>query len=73
MKKTVATGICVLLTLLMLIPVPLAAWDGRSASYAAFLYPVEDVPRINDTGSAQEVPAGIIIRILGIEVFNHVA
>ena len=64
MKKRVV-GICVVLALVLLMPVPLRLKDGGSVEYRALLYTVTDAHRLPD----QE---GTIIEILGVEVFNNV-
>ena len=64
MKKRLV-GICVVLALVLLMPVPLRLKDGGSVEYRALLYTVTDAHRLPD----QE---GTIIEILGVEVFNNV-
>ena len=69
MKKLLA-GICIILALVLLIPVPLRLKDGGSVEYRAVLYSVTDVHRL-----APELESGYlegtVIEILGIEVFNN--
>lgn len=74
MKKLLA-GICIVLALLLLFPVPLRLKDGGSVEYRAVLYSVTDVHRIRPTPSSvweDNFEAGIIIEILGREVFSRV-
>ena len=64
MKKLLA-GICLVLALVLLIPVPLRLKDGGSVEYRAVLYSVTDVHRL-----APELESGYlegtVIEILGI-------
>ena len=71
MKKKVMIGICVLLAIVLLVPIPMRLKDGGTVVYNAVLYQVEDVHRIKDA-SEDEYLEGVIIKILGIEVYNSV-
>ena len=72
MKKLLA-GICIVLALVLLIPVPIRMKDGGSVEYHALLYSVTDVHRINpDINSSAQFIEGTIIEIFGVEVFNNV-
>ena len=74
MKKLLA-GICIVLVLMLLIPVPVRMKDGGSVEYKAMLYTVTDVHRIRPTPSSvweDNFEEGIIIEILGREVFRRV-
>lgn len=68
MKKKVMIGICVLLAIVLLVPIPMRLKDGGTVVYRAVLYQVEDVHRL----SAVEYLEGMIIRILGMEIYNSV-
>lgn len=70
MKKAIIV-ICILLALILLVPVPMHLKDGGTVVYNAVLYQVEDVHRIKDA-SEDEYLEGVIIRILGMEVYNSV-
>ena len=73
MKKKLIIGICILLVVILLIPIPMRLKDGGTVAYTAILYPVEDVHRLNpDIESEQEYLEGTIVKILGVEVFNNV-
>ena len=61
MKKKVMIGICVLLAIVLLVPIPMRLKDGGTVVYHAILYQVED-----------EYLEGMIVRILGMEVYNSV-
>lgn len=73
MKKKVIIGICILLAIVLLIPIPMHLKDGGTVVYNAVLYQVEKVHRIN-TKSTEEVDylEGTIVKIFGIEVYNDV-
>ena len=46
MKKKVMIGICVLLAIVLLVPIPMRLKDGGTVVYRAVLYQVEDVHRL---------------------------
>ena len=67
MKKKAMIGICVLLAIVLLVPIPMRLKDG------AVLYQVEDVHRLGAVDTAgDEYLEGMIVRILGMEVYNSV-
>ena len=71
MKKIIVSISLVVLAAVLLIPTTMYADDGGSVKYQAVLYSVYDVHRIDlakDNGFAE----GIIVEILGIEIFNNV-
>ena len=70
MKKLLA-GICIVLALLLLVPVPLRLKDGGSVEYRALLYSVTDVHRLPDQ-EGKPFLEGTVIEIFGVEVFNNV-
>ena len=73
MKKKVMIGICVLLAIVLLIPIPMRLKDGGTVVYNAVLYQVEDVHRLGAVDTAEdEYLKGMIVRILGMEVYNSV-
>lgn len=72
MKKLLA-GICIVLAVALLFPIPLRMKDGGSVEYRALLYSVTEVHRLNpDMDSAQPFLEGTVIEILGMEVFSDV-
>lgn len=73
MKKKVIIGICILLAIVLLIPVPMHLKDGGTVVYNAVLYQFEKVHRIS-TESTEKVDylEGTIVKIFGIEVYNDV-
>lgn len=73
MKKKVMIGICVLLATVLLVPIPMRLKDGGTVVYHAVLYQVEDVHRLTAVDTAEdEYLEGMIVRILGMEVYNSV-
>ena len=73
MKKKVMIGICVLLVIVLLVPIPMRLKDGGTVVYHAVLYQVEDVHRLGAVDTAEdEYLEGMIVRILGMEVYNSV-
>ena len=73
MKKKVMIGICVLLAIVLLVPIPMRLKDGGTVVYHAVLYQVEDVHRLGAVDTARdEYLEGMIVRILGMEVYNSV-
>ena len=59
MKKKVMIGICVLLAIVLLVPIPMRLKDGGTVVYRAVL-------------AGDEYLEGMIVRILGMEVYNSV-
>lgn len=73
MKKKAMIGICVLLATVLLVPIPMRLKDGGTVVYHAVLYQVEDVHRLAAVDTAEdEYLEGMIVRILGMEVYNSV-
>ena len=73
MKKKAMIGICVLLAIVLLVPIPMRLKDGGTVVYLAVLYQVEDVHRLGAVDTAgDEYLEGMIVRILGMEVYNSV-
>lgn len=71
MKKKIFIILGVILFLILLIPVPNRLKDGGSVEYTSVLYQVTKVKRLN-LESVTGYEEGLIIEILGIEVFNNV-
>lgn len=73
MKKKAMIGICVLLAIVLLVPIPMRLKDGGTVVYHAVLYQVEDVHRLGAVDTAEdEYLEGMVVRILGMEVYNSV-
>ena len=72
MKKRNVVIICVLLAIVLLTPIPLWLKDGGTVEYKALVYRVLKVNRLVPVESGKEYEEGIIIKVLGIEVYNNV-
>jgi len=71
MKKKLIIAISILLVIALLCPIPMRLKDGGTVKYQALLYSVSDVHRL--TPSAETgYEEGLIIEILGMQVFNNV-
>ena len=70
MKKIIIITICVLLAIVLLVPIPLRLKDGGTVVYRAVLYSIEDVHRL-DHNSESGYIEGIVINILGFEIYNN--
>ncbi len=71
MKKKIIVAITILLAIVLLCPIPMRLKDGGTVKYQALLYSVSDVHRLApSTESGYE--DGIVIEILGMQVFNNV-
>ena len=53
MRKKVVTGICILLAIVLLIPIPMRLKDGGTVVYNAILYQVENVHRIDPEATSE--------------------
>ena len=72
-KKKVWIAVIVIIGLVLLLPIPQRLKDGGSIRYAALLYQITDVHRINpDIESDEPYLEGIEIEILGAKVFSSV-
>lgn len=77
MKKAIAI-LCIVAALILLVPIKGQMKDGGTVHYDAILYDLYDVHRIkpvdpvNIAGSYEtEYIEGIIVKILGVEIFNN--
>ena len=70
MKKALVI-LLILVALILLFPIRMQAKDGGSVHYKAVLYQVKDVHQFSDQ-EGKDFDEGIIIEILGFEVFNNV-
>jgi len=71
LKKKGIIAICILLVIVVLFPIPLRLKDGGTIKYQAVLYSVSDVHRLTPS-KASGYEDGIIIEILGKQIFNNV-
>ena len=73
MRKKILKVIMILFVAGLMIPIPLRLKDGGTVKYQAVLYSISDVHRLAPTDNDVVFENGIIIEILGKEVFNNVA
>ncbi len=73
-KKNKRILICILISVLLLTPIPLQVKDGGSVWYKAVLYTVYDVHRIKETNAGEDIEycEGTRVEILGFTVFDNV-
>lgn len=77
MKKFVIALIIILL-LILLIPIPNHLKDGGTVEYKALLYKISKVHKLilleemKEEGKIKEYDEGIIIEVLGLEIYNNV-
>ena len=73
MKKKMIIGICILLAIIFLVPIPTHLKDGGTIIYKAMVYQVEKVHRmVLEDISEDGCEDGTIVRILGFEIYNNV-
>ena len=71
MKKKALVIAGIILAIVLLFPVPMRLKDGGTVKYQAVLYSISDVHRLSlesETGYEE----GMIIEILGVEIYNSV-
>ena len=74
MKKWI-TALVIVLAIILLFPLPFRLKDGGTVVYQAVLYSVSDVHSLatpEEMEAGKEYNEGIIIKILGFEIFNNV-
>lgn len=71
MKKKILKGMCILLAIVLLLPIPMRLKDGGTVKYQAVLYSVSDVHWL-DPDSEEGFRDGLIIEVFGIEIYNNV-
>ena len=71
MKKKIMIAMCVLLVIVALTPILVQLKDGGTVKYQAILYTISDVHRL-DSSEATGYKDGVIVEILGMEIFRNV-
>lgn len=74
MKKKI-TIINIILAIILLLPIPIRLKDGGTVEYKAVIYKVSNVKSlasIEEMENGKMYNKGIIIEILGFEIFNNV-
>ncbi len=78
MKKKVIIVMVIVVLLMLLVPIPMHLNDGGTVEYKALVYKVSKVKRLisieemEQEGKIKEYDHGIIIEILGFEIYNNV-
>ena len=70
MKKKVIIVIIIIILLILLVPIPTHLRDGGTVEYKALTYKISKVHRLVDSGTRYK--DGIIVEILGFEIYNNV-
>lgn len=71
MKKKAIIVVIVVILLVLLVPIPMHLNDGGTVEYKALTYKISKVHRL--TGNlGKEYEEGMIIEILGFEIYNNV-
>lgn len=77
-KKVIIVSIVALILLILLIPRPRYLNDGGTVEYTALFYKVSKVSRLisieemKQEGKVKDYDKGIVIEVLGFEIFNNV-
>jgi len=61
-----------ILLIILLVPIPIYIKDGGTVEYKSILYSVSKVHRLKESFVSEEYEVGLIIKILGLEIFNNV-
>lgn len=75
MKKKIIIAAIIIITFVLLFPVKSQLKDGGTVEYRALLYKISKVHRLvlsEDMEKKKQYDDGMIIEILGVEVFNNV-
>lgn len=75
MKKKIVFTVCILFAVITLFPIPIKLKDGGTIEYRAILYKISNVHSIATTEEIEKgkmFNEGIIIEVLGLEIFNNV-
>ena len=78
MKKKAILSLAVIILMILLFPIRNQLKDGGTVEYKAFLYKISKVQRLisieemEREGKIKEYDQGIIIEILGFEIYNDV-
>ena len=75
MKKKVIIVVIIVILSILLIPIPMLLKDGGTIEYKALLYKVSKVhslTSVEEMENGKQYNEGIIIEILGFEIYNNV-
>lgn len=77
-KKKIVTILLIAILVVLLFPIRNQLKDGGTVEYKAILYKVSKVSKrisieeMEAEGKIKDYDKGIIIEVLGLEIFNHV-
>ncbi len=75
MKKKVIIAMIIVVLFILLIPIPIKLKDGGTIEYKALLYKVSRVHSLDlveEMENNKNYNEGIIVEILGFEIYNNV-
>ena len=78
MKKKILIVVIIVIILILLFPIRIQLRDGGTVEYKALLYKVSKVHKLisieemEKEGKVKEYDDGIVVEILGFEIFNNV-
>lgn len=72
MKRIIVAVAIIILIAIFVVPIPMRLKDGGTVEYKAVLYSIFDVHRLASTDDDVCYEDGVIVKILGVEVFNNV-
>lgn len=72
MKKKLILIAAAILLLVCLFPIPFHLKDGGTVEYKALLYTVSRVHRLVDLDAENPYQEGVVVKVLGAELYNSV-
>lgn len=75
MKKKVIIVMVIVVLLILLVPIPMHLKDGGTVEYKALLYKITKVHSLiseKEMENGKQYNEGIIVKILGFEIYNNV-
>ncbi len=75
MKKKVIIVTVIVVLLILLVPIPMHLKDGGTVEYKALLYKISKVhslTSVEEMENGKQYKEGIIVKILGFEIYNNV-
>ncbi len=75
MKKKVIIVMVIVVLLILLVPIPIHLKDGGTVEYKALLYKISKVhslASVEEMENGKQYNEGIIVKILGFEIYNNV-
>ena len=72
MKKKLILAVAGAFLLVCLLPIPFHLKDGGTVEYRALFYTVSKVHRLIDVDGERPYQEGIVVKVLGVELYNSV-